>query len=191
MATVVFYEKPGCVNNTQQKRLLAAAGHTVWARNLLTEEWTPMRLRPFFGHLPVARWFNPSAPRVKSGEVRPEDMSEDDALLAMAADPLLIRATDRRRAGVPLGMRPPDGMLRAGGSVSGIAFRVASHLRRESCSALRRAPLMEAEGQQRVGFEPAAVDRWIGLKSASLAAGLETCPRNRQAAPCPVPEGVP
>jgi nitrogenase-associated protein len=191
MATVVFYEKPGCVNNTPQKRLLAAAGHTVWARNLLTEKWTPMRLRPFFGDLPVARWFNPSAPRVKSGEVRSEDMSEDDAPLAMAAGPLQIRATDRRRAGAPLGMRPPGGMPRPGWSVAGITFRVASRFRRESCSAPRRAPLLEAEGQQCVGFDPAAVDRWIGLKSASLAAGLETCPRNRQAAPCPVPEGVP
>ncbi len=91
MASVVFYEKPGCVNNTRQKALLAAAGHSVWAKNLLSEKWTPMRLRPFFGDLPVVMWFNLSAPRVKSGELSPERMSEDEALLQMVKDPLLIR----------------------------------------------------------------------------------------------------
>ena len=91
MASVVFYEKPGCVNNMRQKTLLAAAGHSVWAKNLLKEKWTPMRLRPFFGDLPVSRWFNPSAPRIKSGELNPERMSEDEALLQMVNDPLLIR----------------------------------------------------------------------------------------------------
>jgi nitrogenase-associated protein len=91
MASVVFYEKPGCANNMRQKTLLAAAGHSVWAKNLLSEKWTPMRLRPFFGNLPVAQWFNASAPRIKSGEVSPERMSEDEALLQMVNDPLLIR----------------------------------------------------------------------------------------------------
>ena len=91
MASVIFYEKPGCVNNTRQKVLLAAAGHSVWAKNLLTEKWTPMRLRPYFGTLPAPQWFNPSAPRIKSGEVNPERMNEDEALLQMVKDPLLIR----------------------------------------------------------------------------------------------------
>lgn len=104
MATVLFYEKPGCANNTRQKVLLAAAGHTVWAKNLLAEKWTPMRLRPFFGDLPVAQWFNPSAPRIKSGALDPGRMSEDEALLQMVADPLLIRrplleVAGERRAG--------------------------------------------------------------------------------------------
>ncbi|MBW8327789.1 MAG: hypothetical protein K0M48_01075 [Thiobacillus sp.] len=91
MASVVFYEKPGCANNTRQKTLLAAAGHSVWARNLLAEVWTPERLRPFFGDLPVAQWFNPSAPRIKSGEIDPARLGEDEALLEMEKDPLLIR----------------------------------------------------------------------------------------------------
>jgi nitrogenase-associated protein len=91
MASIVFYEKPGCVNNMRQKTLLAAAGHSVWAKNLLIEKWTPMRLHPFFGELPVAQWFNPSAPRIKSGELNPERISEDEALLQMVSDPLLIR----------------------------------------------------------------------------------------------------
>jgi nitrogenase-associated protein len=91
MAIVVFYEKPGCANNARQKVLLAAAGHTVLAKSLLTEKWDVQRLREFFGALPVAEWFNPSAPRVKSGEVQPDALDEVAALELMLADPLLIR----------------------------------------------------------------------------------------------------
>lgn len=36
MATVIFYEKPGCINNTKQKARLLAAGHEVQAHNLLS-----------------------------------------------------------------------------------------------------------------------------------------------------------
>jgi len=91
MAEVIFYEKPGCVNNTRQKRLLAAAGHRVEARSLLTERWAPAELRRFFGALPVSAWFNRTAPAIKNGEVDPEALDEVQALAAMLADPLLIR----------------------------------------------------------------------------------------------------
>ena len=91
MATVVFYEKPGCGNNTRQKVWLAASGHTVLAKSLLAEKWSAVRLRPFFGTLPVAQWFNPSAPRVKSGEVDPAAVDAHTALEMMIAEPLLIR----------------------------------------------------------------------------------------------------
>ncbi len=91
MATVVFYEKPGCSNNTRQKVWLAASGYTVLAKNLLAEKWNAERLRPFFGDLPVAQWFNPSAPRVKSGEVHPAALDAATALDMMVAEPLLIR----------------------------------------------------------------------------------------------------
>lgn len=91
MATVLFYEKPGCINNGKQKMLLAAAGHTVQAKSLLTEKWTAQRLRAFFGDLPVAEWFNVSSPRVYGGEVSPEALDEAQALRLMVADPLLIR----------------------------------------------------------------------------------------------------
>lgn len=91
MAQIVFYEKPGCGNNTRQKALLAAAGHEVDARSLLTEAWTAERLCAFFGQRPVAEWFNRAAPRVKSGEVIPEQLDADAALEMMLQDPLLIR----------------------------------------------------------------------------------------------------
>jgi nitrogenase-associated protein len=140
MATVLFYEKPGCINNGKQKMLLAAAGHTVQARSLLTEPWTTERLRAFFGDLPVAEWFNLSSPRVYGGEVSPEALDEAEALRLMIADPLLIRR-----------------------------------------------PLMEVDGQRRVGFDPETVERWIGLSGKSGGEDLETCPRKRTAACEPAP----
>ena len=91
MATVLFWEKPGCVNNTRQKRLLREAGHEVIARNLLTEPWEAERLRRFFGTLPVVAWFNGSAPAIKQGRVVPDTFNEGQALRQMLADPLLIR----------------------------------------------------------------------------------------------------
>ncbi|HEY3327533.1 MAG TPA: ArsC/Spx/MgsR family protein [Novimethylophilus sp.] len=91
MTTVIFYEKPGCANNARQKVLLAAAGHTVLAKNLLTEHWTAERLLAFFGNRPVAEWFNRAAPRVKSGELVPEEVDAATALAMMRAEPLLIR----------------------------------------------------------------------------------------------------
>jgi nitrogenase-associated protein len=104
VATIVFYEKPGCGNNTRQKVMLAAAGHTVLAKSLLTEPWTRQRLREFFGIKPVAEWFNPAAPRIKSGEIVPESMEAETALALMLQDPLLIRrplmeADGRKEAG--------------------------------------------------------------------------------------------
>jgi nitrogenase-associated protein len=91
MATVYFYEKPGCINNTRQKKLLAAAGHQVVALNLLTEPWQEDRLRAFFGEMAVRDWFNYSAPPLKYGEVAPDKLSEQQALALMLHNPLLIR----------------------------------------------------------------------------------------------------
>lgn len=104
MATVIFYEKPGCINNTKQKSLLKAAGHEVQAHNLLTEAWTTDSLRLFFKDLPVTEWFNRSAPLVKSGHVVPEQMEAEAALTLMVREPLLIRRPliqvgDRREVG--------------------------------------------------------------------------------------------
>ena len=91
MSTVIFYEKPGCGNNTKQKVWLASSGHTVLAKNLLTENWNEDRLRPFFGNLPVDQWFNPSAPKIKSGAIDPAKLDAQTALDMMIVEPLLIR----------------------------------------------------------------------------------------------------
>lgn len=141
MATVVFYEKPGCGNNTRQKVWLAASGHTVLAKSILTERWNAERLRGFFGELPVAQWFNPAAPRVKSGEVNPTALDEQGALELMLAEPLLIRR-----------------------------------------------PLMEVDGELRVGFDADAVNAWIGLNDAKPEGEIDACPKGHHAQPCPAPE---
>lgn len=91
MAQVIFYQKPGCATNGRQRAQLQAAGHDVEARNLLTHQWTAGTLRPFFGDAPVAAWFNPASPRVKSGEIDTASCAPARALALMLADPLLIR----------------------------------------------------------------------------------------------------
>jgi len=116
VADLLFFEKPGCVNNTRQKAWLRASGHRVLERNLLTEPWTAERLRSFFGALPVGEWFNPTAPAITRGRLDVSALGEEEAIARMVADPLLIRR-----------------------------------------------PLMEANGERRVGFDPDAVAAWIGL----------------------------
>lgn len=91
MAIILFYEKPGCINNKRQKALLTAAGHHVVAHNLLIEAWTIDRLQLFFGQHPVVDWFNHAAPQIKSGAVIPEQLDAQTALQLMIQNPLLIR----------------------------------------------------------------------------------------------------
>ena len=88
---IQFYEKPGCINNTKQKALLEQKGHIVFAHSLLTKVWLADELRLFFEGLPVEAWFNPSNPKIKSGELNPLDFDEEKALEAMIEEPLLIR----------------------------------------------------------------------------------------------------
>lgn len=90
MTLVVFYEKPGCGGNARQKALLREAGHELEVRNLLAEPWTADRLRSYFGDKPVAEWFNPNAPRVKSGEIDHARMEAEAALALMVAEPIFI-----------------------------------------------------------------------------------------------------
>lgn len=143
MATIVFYEKPGCGNNTKQKVWLAASGHTVLPKNLLIEKWTAEKLRPFFGEMPVEKWFNLAAPSVKSGEIDPTAYTEEEALAMMVEQPLLIRR-----------------------------------------------PLMDVDGELRVGFDENAVRAWIGLNDAKPEGDIEACPKSHDAKPCPAPEAV-
>ena len=91
MAIITFYEKPGCKGNLRQKTLLAAAGHTVQAKSLKTEEWTAERLLAFVSKLPISQWFNPTAPAIKSGHIVPENLSFEHALSLLMEYPMLIR----------------------------------------------------------------------------------------------------
>ena len=122
MAHVRFWEKPGCRGNARQRAALVAAGHVLEVHDLLTHPWTPGELRAFLGGRPVPEWFNPSAPRVKSGELDPSGLDEAAALALLVREPLLIRR-----------------------------------------------PLLQSGDRREVGFEPARIDAWIGLRSPSGA----------------------
>lgn len=90
MATVIFWEKPGCKGNAKQKAILLASGHQLDVRNLLTERWDEPTLRLFFGSKAVSVCFNPSNPQIKSGQLDPKSLSQEEALKLMVAEPLLI-----------------------------------------------------------------------------------------------------
>jgi len=91
MATIIFYQKPGCSTNARQMQALRAAGHDVIAKDILNEPWCTQTLRRFFGDMPVASWFNRAALRIKSGEIDPGTCDAASALALMLDDPLLIR----------------------------------------------------------------------------------------------------
>jgi len=91
MAIVTFYEKPGCQGNLRQRKLLAAAGHIVRARNLKAETWSADRLLAFIGTLEIGEWFNRNAPALKSGDIVPENLGFEEALSLLLDNPLLIR----------------------------------------------------------------------------------------------------
>lgn len=139
MAKVIFYEKPGCGGNARQKALFIASGHDVEPRNLLAEPWTAATLRPFFGGRPLPEWFNGASPRIKSGEVRPGELTQEVALALMVADPLLIRrplmqAGDRSEAGFDaVKVAAWIGLNQTESPVTDTCLKESSEARREPC----------------------------------------------------------
>ncbi|MCS3899587.1 arsenate reductase family protein [Bradyrhizobium japonicum] len=91
MATIIFYQKPGCATNARQIQALKSAGHDVVVQDILKQPWHADELRSFFRNMPVGSWFNRAAPRVKSGEVNLDSIDAASALALMVSDPLLIR----------------------------------------------------------------------------------------------------
>jgi nitrogenase-associated protein len=91
MTELVFYEKPGCVGNLKQQKLLTSQGIDYVVRDLISEPWSAQRLRPYFADKPITQWFNTTAPRIKSGELSIETLDENKALALMVEDPILIR----------------------------------------------------------------------------------------------------
>ena len=93
MTVVHFYEKPGCLTNAKQKKWLVSAGLMLIVHDLLQEPWkeNQQKLRAFFGAMPVKDWFNPSAPDIKNGLVKPGELDERQAIELMVNQPLLIR----------------------------------------------------------------------------------------------------
>lgn len=91
MAKIIFYTKPGCLGGVRQKEILLAAGHSVEERSSLDTPWTPESLREFLRELPLAEWYNPSAPAVKSGQVVPGALPAQQTLELLCQQPILIR----------------------------------------------------------------------------------------------------
>jgi nitrogenase-associated protein len=91
MKKAVFYEKTGCTGNAKQQKTLMENGFELEIRSLLDTPWKKETLRPFFGDRPVADWFNDKAPDVKSGHVKPDMYTADEAIEVMMQDPILIR----------------------------------------------------------------------------------------------------
>lgn len=87
---VIFWEKPGCIGNAQQKAVLRQHGYQLEVRDLLTTPWTAEALRPFFADKSVREWFNQSAPEVKSAAIKIDQLNENEALNLMVKNPLLI-----------------------------------------------------------------------------------------------------
>ena len=117
---MIFYEKTGCKGNARQRALLEAHGVDFEVRSILDESWTLETLRPFFGSLPVAEWFNDKAPEIKSGEIDPASFDEAGALAILLEQPILIRRPLIDRAGekfcgfgpaveTALGLSAPEG----------------------------------------------------------------------------------
>ena len=88
---VIFYEKPGCATNAKQKKSLRDAGCIVIERNLLDHGMNVEELYTFFKGMPVASWFNPNAPKMKSGEIDVNAFDERSALKLMMMEPILIK----------------------------------------------------------------------------------------------------
>lgn len=88
---ITFYEKPGCITNRKQKALLMAAGFQLRVESLLDHPWQAEELESFFAELPVSEWFNPSAPMVKNGVLKPAELDRYTALQYLMVEPLLIR----------------------------------------------------------------------------------------------------
>jgi arsenate reductase len=91
MATVLFYEKPGCRNNIRQRAILEHAGHVVETVNLLEYKWSEEELEKYLGNKPAAECFNPAAPAIKSGEINPLGFTREEAIASMIREPLLIK----------------------------------------------------------------------------------------------------
>ena len=91
MNIVIFYEKPGCTTNKKQKKLLRESGCMVVRRNLLEHEMSLEELRSFFDGRPLNEWFNPNAPQIKTGYIKPQDLNEEQALRLLFMEPILIK----------------------------------------------------------------------------------------------------
>ena len=91
MATITFYEKPGCINGEKQKAILLKADNVLRCVNILTHLWKRDELLPFVAGKTAATMMNFTAPAIKNGEINPAALSFEQAIALMLRDPLLIK----------------------------------------------------------------------------------------------------
>lgn len=91
MNFIIFYEKPGCKTNEKQKQSFRDAGCKVIERDILNHGMSDVELHEFFKNMPVTKWFNPSAPQIKKGEINPVNLDKETALKMLMENPILIR----------------------------------------------------------------------------------------------------
>lgn len=91
MAEIIFFEKPGCINNEKQKKILKQAGNTLQCIDILTYQWTRDELLPFIAGKKPQNIMNTTAPAVKKGEVVPAHLTFSQAVGLMLKDPILIK----------------------------------------------------------------------------------------------------
>lgn len=91
MAEIVFFEKPGCVNNGKQKEILLQAGHSLCCVDMISYPWSKEKLLPFVVGKKPEEMMNSTAPAVKNGELVPAALAFEQAVAMMVAEPLLIK----------------------------------------------------------------------------------------------------
>jgi nitrogenase-associated protein len=91
MAEILFYEKPGCINGEKQKTILEKAGNSVKCINILTFAWSASALLPFVAGREPIEIMNYTAPAIKNGEIKPDQLNFNEALSLMINNPILIK----------------------------------------------------------------------------------------------------
>lgn len=59
--------------------------------DLLNYPFTKEELLSFFEGKPLLKWFNPNAPQIKNGEIKPSELNAKEAIAIMLKNPILIR----------------------------------------------------------------------------------------------------
>lgn len=88
---VIFFEKPNCLGNAKQKKLLDMHFIPYETKNILTYPWEKKILNSFFDGVAKEDIYNPFAPKIKSKEIDAEKLSKDDLIELMLKDPILIK----------------------------------------------------------------------------------------------------
>ena len=91
MIPIIFYEKPGCINNTKQKVKLKEFGFNVICTNLLETNFSKNQLLSFFDGREIKECINKNAPAIKNSELDIENLSDENILELMISNPILIK----------------------------------------------------------------------------------------------------